>query len=192
MVFYYHANKTHFHKKGFALGLVLRVRFFGTRKWPIGAIFLYKNLFFFVRLNRFLYFWYLNAKFQPVGSYMRVFTVWAIANWCTWSGKHRWRLGLGTTILAKVLGTPWINTCKRRILYTSWHAFHEKLWYCCFNSVQGTPLPPNNIDNEGTDKGLWNQTLYKGAGGGESCIVKMMRNFACAFAKVSKDFWPIL
>ena len=23
--FYYHANKTHFHKKGFALGLVLRV-----------------------------------------------------------------------------------------------------------------------------------------------------------------------
>ena len=33
--FYYHANKTHFHKKGFALGLVLRVRVFGTRKWPI-------------------------------------------------------------------------------------------------------------------------------------------------------------
>ena len=27
--------KTHFHKKGFALGLVLRVRVFGTRKWPI-------------------------------------------------------------------------------------------------------------------------------------------------------------
>ena len=26
MIFYYHANKTHFHKKGFALGLVLRVR----------------------------------------------------------------------------------------------------------------------------------------------------------------------
>ena len=35
MIFYYHANKTHFHKKGFALGLVLRVRDFGTRKWPI-------------------------------------------------------------------------------------------------------------------------------------------------------------
>ena len=32
---YYHANKTNFHKKGFALGLVLRVRVFGTRKWPI-------------------------------------------------------------------------------------------------------------------------------------------------------------
>ena len=26
MIFYYHTNKTHFHKKGFALGLVLRVR----------------------------------------------------------------------------------------------------------------------------------------------------------------------
>ena len=27
-------NKTHFHNKGFALSLVLKVRFFGTRKWP--------------------------------------------------------------------------------------------------------------------------------------------------------------
>ena len=35
MIFYYHTNKTHFHKKGFALGLVLRVRVFLTRKWPI-------------------------------------------------------------------------------------------------------------------------------------------------------------
>ena len=34
-MFYYHANKTHFHKKGFALALVLRVRVFGTWKWPI-------------------------------------------------------------------------------------------------------------------------------------------------------------
>ena len=34
-IFYSHANKTHFHKKGFALGLVLEVRGFGTLKWPI-------------------------------------------------------------------------------------------------------------------------------------------------------------
>ena len=27
--------KTHFHNKGFALSLALKVRFFGTRKWPI-------------------------------------------------------------------------------------------------------------------------------------------------------------
>ena len=37
MIFNYHANKTHFHNKGFALSLVLKVRFFGTRKWPIVA-----------------------------------------------------------------------------------------------------------------------------------------------------------
>ena len=28
-------NNTHFHKKGCALGLILRVRVFGTRKWPV-------------------------------------------------------------------------------------------------------------------------------------------------------------
>ena len=35
MIFNYDANKIHFHNKGFALSLVLKVRFFGTRKWPI-------------------------------------------------------------------------------------------------------------------------------------------------------------
>ena len=35
MIFNYDANKTHFHNKGFALNLVLKVSFFGTRKWPI-------------------------------------------------------------------------------------------------------------------------------------------------------------
>ena len=35
MIFNYDANKTHFHNKGFALSLVLKVRVFGTRKWPI-------------------------------------------------------------------------------------------------------------------------------------------------------------
>ena len=33
--FYSRANKTHFHKKGFALSLVLKVRVFGTRYWLI-------------------------------------------------------------------------------------------------------------------------------------------------------------
>ena len=36
--FYYHANKTRFHKKGFVNGVVLRVRVFGTRKWSIKYI----------------------------------------------------------------------------------------------------------------------------------------------------------
>ena len=35
MIFYSHANKTPFHKKGCALGLILKVRVFRTRKWPI-------------------------------------------------------------------------------------------------------------------------------------------------------------
>ena len=35
MIFHSHANKTHFHKKGCALGLILKVRLLGTRKWPI-------------------------------------------------------------------------------------------------------------------------------------------------------------
>ena len=42
MIFYSQANKTHFHKKGFALSLVLKVRAFGTQTWPIGS-FLYLN-----------------------------------------------------------------------------------------------------------------------------------------------------
>ena len=33
-IFHSHANKTHFHKKGRALGLILKVRVFGTRKCP--------------------------------------------------------------------------------------------------------------------------------------------------------------
>ena len=35
MIFHSHANKTHFHKKGCALGLILKVRVSETRKWPI-------------------------------------------------------------------------------------------------------------------------------------------------------------
>ena len=34
MNFYSHVNKTHFHKKGFALSLALKVRVLGTWKWP--------------------------------------------------------------------------------------------------------------------------------------------------------------
>ena len=35
MIFHSHANKTHFHKKGWAPSLVLIQRPGGTRKWPI-------------------------------------------------------------------------------------------------------------------------------------------------------------
>ena len=35
MLSLWYANKTHFHKKGCALGLFLKVRVYGTQKWPI-------------------------------------------------------------------------------------------------------------------------------------------------------------
>ena len=35
MTFHSHANKTHFHNRGWVLGLILKVRVLGTRKWPI-------------------------------------------------------------------------------------------------------------------------------------------------------------
>ena len=35
MIFHSYANKTPFHKKDCPLGLILKVRVFGTRKWPI-------------------------------------------------------------------------------------------------------------------------------------------------------------
>ena len=33
LIFHSHPNKTDFHNKGCALGLILKVRVFGTRKW---------------------------------------------------------------------------------------------------------------------------------------------------------------
>ena len=38
IIFHSHANKTHFHEKACALGLILKVRVFGTRKWPIAFL----------------------------------------------------------------------------------------------------------------------------------------------------------
>ena len=38
VIFHSHAKKTHFHKKGCAPSLILKVRVFRTRKWPIEMI----------------------------------------------------------------------------------------------------------------------------------------------------------
>ena len=45
IIFHSHANNTHFHKKGCAPSLILKVRVFGTRKWPIvkNSVFVYKR-----------------------------------------------------------------------------------------------------------------------------------------------------
>ena len=39
-LFHSHANKIHFHKKkGFALSLSLKMKMFGTQKWPITSFY---------------------------------------------------------------------------------------------------------------------------------------------------------
>ena len=35
IIFHSHSNQSHFHKKGCARSFILKVRGFGTRKWPI-------------------------------------------------------------------------------------------------------------------------------------------------------------
>ena len=47
IIFRSHANRTHFHKKGWAPSLILKVRVFGTRKWPI----VIADLFYYCQLN---------------------------------------------------------------------------------------------------------------------------------------------
>ena len=53
MIFHYDANKSHFHNKSFALSLVLKVRFFGTLKWPIDNRFRKKSFSQNIRNRRF-------------------------------------------------------------------------------------------------------------------------------------------
>ena len=47
IIFHSHANKTRFHKKGCAPSLILKVRGFGTRKWPINFSFI-DSIFLFL------------------------------------------------------------------------------------------------------------------------------------------------
>ena len=47
IVFHSHANKTRLHKKGCAPSLILKVRGFGTRKWPINFAFI-DSIFLFL------------------------------------------------------------------------------------------------------------------------------------------------
>ena len=56
MILHSHANKSHFHKKGCALGLILIVRVFKTRKWPVagpvGKNVKFQVLFIFLNTER--------------------------------------------------------------------------------------------------------------------------------------------
>ena len=41
MIFYSHVSKSNFHKKSCALGLILKLRVFGSRWWPIQVAFMW-------------------------------------------------------------------------------------------------------------------------------------------------------
>ena len=51
MTFHSHANKTHFHEKGGALGLLLKVRVLGTQKWPIEKLFIIRLIWVEAEVN---------------------------------------------------------------------------------------------------------------------------------------------
>ena len=50
IIFHSHSNKTHFHEKGCAPSLILKVWVFGTRRWPIPM----HSRFFFIFVYFFL------------------------------------------------------------------------------------------------------------------------------------------
>ena len=61
IIFHSHANKTHFHKKGCAPSLILKVRVFGPRKWPILLV------FHLVSRNWWYFLWFQsNSWFQAI------------------------------------------------------------------------------------------------------------------------------
>ena len=66
IIFHSHANKTRFHKKGCAPSLILKVRGFGTRKWPINfsfidSIFLFLVVVVVVVVFPLFFFWEKNV-----------------------------------------------------------------------------------------------------------------------------------
>ena len=62
IIFHSHANKTRFHKKGCAPSLILKVRGFGTRKWPINFSFIDSTFLFLVVVVVFPLFFFLREK----------------------------------------------------------------------------------------------------------------------------------
>ena len=67
IIFHSHTNKTRFHKKGCAPSLILKVRIFGTRKWPIILVLFWGGAFGHIPLQG-------NHAFTPY-----VWSVWTAA-----------------------------------------------------------------------------------------------------------------
>ena len=68
--FFPHARKNRFHNKGFALGLILKVRVFGTRKWPINRhAFCIGNGMIFSDIWRKYHKWYFEIVIHNLGEW---------------------------------------------------------------------------------------------------------------------------
>ena len=93
IIFHSHANKTRFHKKGCAPSLILKVRVFATRKWPIILVLSWGGAFthfFKPQTVRFL----LNAR-----SYREAFAAFPKQNDNYPGGERRARLELTEPLL---------------------------------------------------------------------------------------------
>ena len=105
-----HANKTHFHNKGFALGLILKVRVFGTQKWPINRhAFCIGNGMIFSDIWHKYHQWYFEIVIHNLGE---------------WNLRQFWNIVGG--IYAKyhvqiMLLFVYTTTCKSFVIFTCWY-----------------------------------------------------------------------
>ena len=69
MIFHSHANNTHFHKKGCTPSVILIVRVFGTRKWPI-VIIIITITSIIIKINQPFSFLKIKAHIQNVSDHL--------------------------------------------------------------------------------------------------------------------------
>ena len=130
-----YANNTHFHKKSSALGLILKVRVFGTRKWPITA--------FFVRVDT-------HADVHQVESLIRVFRYAKALN----HGRTKCRL-LERSKKSRPgwLACVWHAACASTLL---WTAYNYKVFYAFLFFTEWSTRCPAQIQS-GSLVGYWIQ-----------------------------------
>ena len=104
MIFHSNANKTHFHKKGCALGLILKVRVFGTRKWPIGL--LTGQCFTYAHSHITWAGAAMDSCFALIGAHQHGIAVGSMNGPSQASAKHSFKRQLHTTLVGAVGWEP--------------------------------------------------------------------------------------
>ena len=79
IIFHSHANKTHFHRKGCAPSLILKVRVFGTWKWPIDWLLCATT--YCLQLNR-------SLQARPAVSNLTILISCYVVGWFRWTLNH--------------------------------------------------------------------------------------------------------